>query len=427
MEMFTFAADGTFAGRQGPDVSRFPVASRAFVFPGESLVADGAGVVYRTSDLAFVGSLGAAIGDLAFFGDGTPVLLRDRVVTTVRTDNFVEVGRAALARLGLRLFARNDIAYVFGAPETPAGRPGLVRISRAESFPQCRPRRRIRRARASRSTTRSLGEDGIVHVFSRSQQALLRWSPVSKSFLPSVPLRAAPRTVFHQPGGRRALIYYPDGSVSEVPLRAGNVQERVLGAVSTARITGLLDLGDLAVVAMPYGQNSDTYGVAFDSGVVPRAVLTPAYAATGATWVPSTRRVYQHFSSGTYYQAIAANGAAATGPRQLRVQRQPALSPPLRFTPYGSLYATANGRVVTANLVAVGTLANNILDATWLPQALCTIREVSGERRSSVVAHDVSANWIAARARRAGAGAPPFGHAAGGRRHVGWVSLCSRS
>jgi hypothetical protein len=376
MDMLTFAADGTFTAQAGPDRSRFPSASRTFVFPGEQYVADDAGVVYRTSDLGAAGSLGEPVGDLDFFADGTPVVLRDRTVTTARRDAFFEDGRHLLTRVGLRLFARNDAAYVFGPPETTGGTPSVVKLARSEIAPST-PAALPGAAGQRFSIDDAYFGDGVVHVFSRSQQALVRWSPGSRSFLPSVPLRAAPRMTEYQPGNNRALFLYPDGHVTEVPLSPGATSERVIGTVSNL-VSNLLDLGDLALVSMPFGQSTDGFSMLFGTGTNLRATRASVGAGSGSAWVPATRRIYSPVSSSaatTEYQVVDRNGL----PGARGVNSNLRSVPPLRFNPEGTFFVTGNGRVVSGELVSVGALSNDISDAAWLPGGLYTLRTVAGE------------------------------------------------
>ena len=58
--------------------------TRPVLFPDEQRVTDDTGHVYRASDLAVVGSFGSACNDIAFLGDGTPVVLRQDTLTATR-------------------------------------------------------------------------------------------------------------------------------------------------------------------------------------------------------------------------------------------------------------------------------------------------------------------------------------------------------
>src|SRR3954471_15553751 len=52
--------------RTVPITATIPDATRTYVFPNESKVADNGGIIYNTTDLTYVNSLGGAFTDLDF-------------------------------------------------------------------------------------------------------------------------------------------------------------------------------------------------------------------------------------------------------------------------------------------------------------------------------------------------------------------------
>src|SRR5690606_6660810 len=130
---------------------------------------DDSGTVYHTSDLTYAGTLGEAFTDLAFFADGTPVVLRHIQLSTTRGDTFLETARATLPQRGLRVFTRGSTAYVFG-PASGASAFAVTRVAQAEFTPLAPPAARpIPTSRYSVDDA-FLGEGNIVHVLSRTLQ-----------------------------------------------------------------------------------------------------------------------------------------------------------------------------------------------------------------------------------------------------------------
>lgn len=381
MEAFTFNADGSIAnsGIDSPYHGTMPVGSRSFVFPGDQFVADDAGTVYRTSDLTYAGSLGEPFTDLAFMSDGTPVVLRGGMLTTVRSDSFIETARAAVSSAGLRVFVRGTNAFVFG-PGATSGSTSVSKFTSGQFAPQAsRPPSPVPSGRYSVDDA-FLGADGVVYLLSRSLQALVPWDPGTRSYRALVPLRSVPVLVFHQLGNSRLIIHYGDGSVNELPLRAGAV-ERTLFNVGH-HVRAIVDLGDMISVNISDAQSSGDERFLF-TATGPRFINTSLYEANGLAWQAGTRRLYSvpAFSGSTIQaETITTAGALVVGSNGTRsiLTAQGTALPPIRFNPEGTLLATANGRVFNAELAEVGVLANNFVDAAWLSSGLFTLRNSGG-------------------------------------------------
>ncbi|MBI5689538.1 MAG: immunoglobulin domain-containing protein [Verrucomicrobia bacterium] len=378
--MFTVGADGRFGTvSDSPYHGDMPVGTSPRVFPGAQLVSDESGTVYRTRDLTYAGSFGEPLTDLAFRSDGTAVLLRGPLLATASAETFLETGRTSLTRAGLRLFTRNTDTFVFAAP-VPGSTALTVTKVAAASFRAATPPLAVSLPSGRFSIDDAfLGENDLVHVFSRTLQGFVRWNPATRQFLPNLTLRDAPIRLFHQPGNRRALAVYPDGVVTEITLAATST-ERVLFNL-THQVRAVTDLGDLVSVNIANSGNSGDKRVVFGASTGPRFNNVSLYEATGLAWQPASRRLYSTpaFSSGLQYEIIQANGALVTGTSNQGASSGGTVTPPIRFNVDGSLLASANGRVLNADLASVGSLANDITDATWIGNALYSIRAWEGQ------------------------------------------------
>ncbi len=372
------------ARRESPPQASGAAAFRTYVFPGDQTVADDSGALYRAADLVYVGSLGEPFTDLSFLSDGTPVVLRGTQLTTHRTDTFLETARTVLPQSALRVYCRGNSIYAFGiASAASTGSPFAVTKSAATALTPVRPPAALGLPTGRYSVDDAfLGEDRVVHIFSRTLQAFVRWDATRQHFLPSLPLRSAPTAVFHQPGNSRVVVTYPDKLVTEVPLRA-NATERPLFNFSPT-IGGLVDLGDM--VAISFGgvgtvDTRDDRVVVTASG--PQFTPTYLYDPIPLAWHAGFRRLYSkpEYEASLNYEVITPAGTIITtgnfnfGGASTRL---PA-TPPLRFNADQTVFATMNGRVYAPDFAPVATLSvTDLVDATWLGAALYTLRPRDG-------------------------------------------------
>lgn len=378
--MFTVGADGRFgATTDSPYHGDMPVGIRPCVFPGAQLIADESGTIYRTRDLTYAGSFGETLTDLAFRSDGLAVLLRGPLLATASSETFLETGRTTLPRAGLRLFTRGTDTFVFAGPTGGSTNFSATKIA-ATSFRAATPPVVVTQPQGRFSIDDAfLGENDLVHVFSRTLQGFVRWNPVTREFLPNLTLRDAPVRLFHQPGNRRALAVYPDGVVTAVTLSTASTERALFSIAHTVR--AVTDLGDLVTVNLAnYGNSGDMRAV-FGAATGPRFINRSLYEATGLAWQPASRRLYSTpaFSSGLQYEVIQADGALAAGPNTSVPSASGTVTAPIRFNSDGSLLVSRNGRILNADLAAVGNLANDIADAAWLGNTLYSIRAWEGQ------------------------------------------------
>ena len=381
VEKFTFSTDGSMisATNSSAITYRYAPARRVYLLPGDTLVADDAGSVYRINDLTFVGSFGSGFDDLALRSDQTTVLLRGNKLTLVPAETIRETNTVTLPRFGQRIFTRGTATFVFGRAETAGGVYTVTKVSADEFKPRATVALHDTPAGRYSVDDAFLGADEAVHVLSRTLGGLVRWSARTRSFLPTVKLPAAPFIASHQPGASRVLFQYPDGLITQVPLGAGSPVEQYLGAMNL-RTRAVLDLDTRILLNVAHGQDSGDTRMILGPGAV--LVEQPGYGyfGTARAWQAGSRRLYSGgstYGSGTFqYEIMPENGQLPTSAVSSSVSN---LIPPLRFSPDGSLAVSGNGVIMNADLVSVGVLSNNIMDAAWLPDGLYTLREVNGQ------------------------------------------------
>jgi hypothetical protein len=372
---YTFGNNGALVA--GPTAaSDFAAGPRIYLSPQQDYVINSAGTVLGVSDLRYVGSLGDPVTDVAFLTGGNIVALRSRKLQALTPVNFLEVGTAPLAFDGARVFSYGSAVFVFGAPGT-TGAFQVAKIAATAFAKPVPPAVTVSPDERYSVDDVFLGEDGVVHVFSRSKRALIRWSAPTRSYLQPIPLRNIPTVVGQNPGAKRALLAYADGQVTTVPLHAAASTEAQI-ATTGSRVLAVTDLDELTMLnatSSAYSGNG-TSRVMIDANGRQVYRTTDYYAATPLVWDGRQRRLYSKSPNQT--NAIIAETvplADQVGNLGLTFVRSAAeVVPPIRFNPEGTLFATANGRVLDAQFQAVGALANNILDAAWLPASLYTIR-----------------------------------------------------
>ncbi len=379
---FTIGTDGKFTlipGTVGYS-GDIPTGTRLFLFPNEDYVANDGGTILRASDLSYVGSFGNALTDLVFLSDGTPVGLRNRTLQAIGATDFLDAGQTTVSFTGVRAFSLGTSVFVFGAP----GGSSVFQVAKVLGSAYAK--------RALPSVTVSPGDrfsvddvffspDGVVHVFSRSLQALVRWSAQTCSFLPPVPLRGQPRLSSQTGSAGRALFFYDDGQITEAPLRAGDAAERQIATVGN-RVWGLTDMDNLAMLNIyNYSSSADRRMVLGPQGQM-LYLSGWSYWGAGWAWQSAIRRLYSEgrfsYDNTVEYETVPASGVLPAGTNQTS-NSVANIFPPLRFNPEGTLVATGNGRVLNADLAQVGVLANNILDAAWLTNGLYTLRSLNGD------------------------------------------------
>ncbi len=381
------APQGATAGSDGRLTAITPVATgglyfyslpggtTVFVTPAEDLVISSGGTIYRAADLGFAGSLGTAVNDLTFFADNVPVALRDRTLHLLGGGNFLESGRASLGFTATRVFAHAGNVFAFGAATAAGSRFNVSRVARSTFTSN--PPVTVTLNAGERFSIDGIyaGADGVVGIFSRSKQAVLRWSTVSRSYLSPIALRGQPLFAAQTQGATRALFCYDDGTITEVPLRTSATAERPVAAIGN-RVWAMTDLGDFIMInARNYSDSGDFRTVLNSQGQTVSISQGSIYNGAGMAWSPPTRRLYSTdpFSSASLrYETIPASGALPSGSSTGNTGAT--VSAPLRFNPEYTLIATGNGRVLNADLAQVGALANNVIDAAWLPGGLYTLR-----------------------------------------------------
>ncbi|PTX91565.1 immunoglobulin domain-containing protein [Opitutus sp. ER46] len=365
---FTIDANGAFTPVATPDYPyAFPRGSRSYLLAGEAEVATTGGAVFRTSDMSYVASLGQPFLDLVSRSDGATVVFRNNAAHLLRAGDYVETARATVPFVPMRAFGRGTDVFAFGAGA------GSTPIAVAKLAPTAFVTPALNPVTTGQGERMSFDgvffANGIVHLVSRSKQAVVRWSTLTRSYLTAVPLRGTPRRAAHTPGSGRALLYYGDGVITSLPLTVSAPAESTVAVVGN-RVGALTDMDGLLLIDA-LASDIDRY-LRVVVGADGQLIYVGHWhnLGTALAWNSSRRRLYAaDGASGVAYETVPTTGVFGG-----MLERRAVGVPPLRLNADGSLIAMADGRVTDAGLDRVGTLANSVLDAAWLSNRLYTLR-----------------------------------------------------
>ncbi|MBK8476188.1 MAG: immunoglobulin domain-containing protein [Opitutaceae bacterium] len=364
--------EGTIASfLDTPYHGAFPKPTRVFLAPGEDLLADNGGILYRTSDLKLVAGLGGPLQDVAFLAAGGAVVLRSNRLHRLDTA-WRETGVATFAAVGDRLFVNGSDAVVFTQASTAGGPIGVTRVALSSLLPRP-PAEPIDVADLAYSPDDvTVDREGTVLLTSRLHRNVFRWSTNERKYLTPATLTGTPSYVAYSDSANELLVAYPDGRITSKPSTTGAETGRGATPLGT---TGLASAGDVIFAADASGAWASHYTIAQDGTLLSRVDWN--YYSRVYTWSAVNRRLFQ-FRDDTpnslRFEEINANGmlgAPVESPDDGAVNA----IPPIRVSPDGQFVLLGSGQLYSGTtLQRVGALANAIDDGDWVGGRLTTIR-----------------------------------------------------
>lgn len=367
----TTNADGTLGSQtDSPYHGSYPDASRTFVFPNESKVADNAGIIYNTTDLSYVNSFGGAFDDLAFSADRS-VILRSGILIGY-SNTFLETGRYTLTGSPVRIFVNGDSVYSFyrgdarGVFQAKTALASLLPGTPGEPIdPTALP-----------YTPESiiLGEDGVIYLLSRGNFSVFRWSVPNRQYLPTIPLTEAPTYIAYSTTNHALYLAYPGGKISRIK------PSESLAEVPFANLPqsplGLATAGEFIFASDSSGAWNTHYIFGADGTL--RSSEDWNYYSTEYIWNAANRKMYFFRDDTSPNDILWENidlegvlGAEGESP----YHDSTGFVHPIRVKPDGSVVLLGSGRIFTAvTLTLTNALSNDIADADWLNSNLFTVR-----------------------------------------------------
>ncbi|MDB6135151.1 MAG: Immunoglobulin I-set domain protein [Verrucomicrobiales bacterium] len=379
--MLDIGPDGKYLESfDSPDGSRYPKGTRTFPFPNAGRVADNTGNVYSTDSLEHLGTLGAAFTDLAFRGPDVPIVLRGGKLFAY-TNTLLEAGSFDLgSTAGQRVVVDGTDALVF---LTDNGNEHGLSLRTVPLDSLRAPVPELPKDPSGLSFTVDdafMDQNGTVHLLSKAQSSLFRWSATARKWEDTIPLLGSPSRITHAPDLNSVYLNYRSNQLRLMKLVPPFTEEFF------AKVIG--DQGDMAAMGdLVYTTRRAVFEVLSPLGaVLSNGGDSGGYTATQCVWDPVRRRVY-HFrdrSNGTY---LLFETFDATGQKTAQGQADyPSLdgSKPIRVSADGTLVATATGPIFRASdMKSVTVLQTSMKDMIWQGNRLLGL-EAAGASSSLV-------------------------------------------
>jgi hypothetical protein len=362
---------GTISGpTNSPYSGTYPTATRAFVFPDDRRVVDSSGSVYSTGSMTYTGSLGPLVTDIAWNGD-TPVVLAGNALVAFNP-TLEESGRITLATSGVSLAVTSSDAFVFRpAPTTPS-----VEIITLDSFGAPQPSDSPLDLAGTRFPVTDAFVDtrNVIHLVSGPNSTIVRFSPDSRTFLPSLMLPQEPAAVsYSQQLDRLYFVNHSEpNAIRSIDFLNPNPVD-VPFASLPGPAQGIAAANDLL-------HSSTTTGNLLVHSSFGAVLNNTSVSHTGSSrrWDPVRRRMYRFRENTTprdlLYEVIGTDGRVG------QIVESPyngeySFVPPILISPDGNNIIIGSGVVFNATgLTRVTTLPISPTDGIWSSTAFLSIR-----------------------------------------------------
>ncbi len=390
IEAIQVSPDGQLGSLVSPYHGDYPNASRCYVFPDETRVADNAGIVYATSDLAYVGSLAGAFDDIAFYGN-LPIVLRNGTVfsysaTLLRTGQYTSVVPA------LAVTVSGNTVFAFA--------PGTGSHPEVEAFPVASltpdtPGTPVDPLGERFAPDAILaGPNGDILLLDAGNLTVYRWSRAANRYGPSIPLLAVPSYVAYSDVNRALYMAYASGEITRIQFdELGKPGSETPFVNQPGSPLGLATAGEYLFVCDDSGAWATHFTYSSEGVLISQVDWN--YYSREYTWSEGSRRMY-FFRDDTspndlLFEEILSDGSLGIeddspyhGELEARL--------PIRVRSDGSLVLLGSGRIYDGiSLEQVNVLSNDVSDAVWQGDQLLTMRPLDGA--SQLQTWDMTANY----------------------------------
>ncbi len=214
-----YNASGMF-GTTKPSSFPSPYPSKIWYFPGGDISITNNGGLHESFSNRRLRTLPVTPDEVVFRGADIPIVREGRKITAFsNTDR--ELGEKDIAHAVGKLYVEGDKVFAFGADiETPHGMAVSATPFSELGDPQPgEPKDPFGLSYNPESVF--VGNDGVVHLFSRAYQCLFRWDPASQSYLPSINLDGVPWHVSYATSQNRVYLSYRNGRIEKGTLQDG--------------------------------------------------------------------------------------------------------------------------------------------------------------------------------------------------------------
>lgn len=351
----------------------YPDATRTYMFPDEERVADNAGIIYKTSDLTYAGSLAGGFDDMDFDG-GRPVVLRGRTLVAY-SEAGLETGRLTLNEAPKKIAVHDGKVFAFYSADD---RGVWVMKAPLASFRPAKGGQPPNPEGLAFSPDAVEFDDGVVYLLNKADHSVFRWSLAQKSYQATISLPDSPSLMEVSPADHRLYVGYPSGRISY--FSGGLPGEEISFANLPQGSLGLSAAGERIFAVDPSGTDNTHYVFGSDGRLLSsraRQNFSKEYV-----WSPANRSIYffrdKAARNGLVRQELDSSGQLGV-PLDSPDTGEVDFVHPIRISPDGSKALTGSGRIFDGHTLAQnGMLPTEIVDATWLGDRLFTIRISEG-------------------------------------------------
>jgi hypothetical protein len=364
---YSYTDTGSFvSGGDSPYHGDYANASRTWVFPNGSRVADDSGTVYSTSNLGYVSALGGALDDISFRGEDIPIVLRGRQLTAYNT-GMLPTGSANLTATPTRIFVFGDDVLAFRRDTTAA--TGLAMESMAlSSLSAPLPGEPLNPNGLPFVLNGAwLDKDNHLLLFSKALQSVFRWNTQTQSYGATIPLLDTPDYVTYSPAHHALYTAYNSGLVQKIDLAANPLRELPFAQLP-AMPRGLAAAGNTLMV----GDASGAWMThrTFDAAGTQISAVDWNYYSQEYVWSAANGRLY-FFRDDTspndlLWEIINPDGSIGTK-QDSPYHGDFAIQHPIRVARNGSRVIIGSGvafNALTLEKLASG-LSNTFTDGDW--------------------------------------------------------------
>ncbi len=331
------------------------------------------GIAQSVTDLSEVGSFGAFLNDIVSDGNGGYLVLRG--IDVIAFDSqYRTTGSVRLSGAFAKLANYQGSVFTFAQPAAAGAVPVVQKTALSQIQPPPRATSVNPVGRQILPTKIVMGVDGMLYVYSKIDGNIFRWSPLTQSYLSSIPISGRSDSLTIDATDK---LYFTTAGSQVRAVTAGGGEQPVHTA---GQIVWGLQMLDQYLLVSDYAGTTTTNKILSPNG----ALLSRQnrYQSSEFPWSSVTRRFYQ------FRDNISPNDLLFTEVSQAGIITASGDSPynsevvakyPIRVSPDGTRIILGSGQIFTGtSLSQVGTLAVTPVDMAWSGNLLHTIRAVSG-------------------------------------------------
>jgi len=232
-------------------------------------------------------------------------------------------------------------------------------------------------------------KDGILNLFSKSNQSIFRWDTFKQEYTDTIPLTGVPDYVAYSSENHTIYLAYVSGLIREINLNDSSFAEIDFASLPS-KPRGLSTAGSYVFAEDPSGAWVSHYIFASDGSLI--EAVDWNYYSKEYVWSDANQKMYffrddttpndllweEINADGITYSALP-SGAIGTK-KDSPLHTSSGFTHPIRIAPDGSIVVLGSGKIHDATTLARLTFAltNSVSDIAWIGDDIYTTRTVCG-------------------------------------------------